>query len=64
MKITDVVIVADVSGSMGHLQTKQREAIWQLIQTFKVKVEELTIFVQSASNNRKLVEGQQLLTVP
>lgn len=31
MKTTDVIIVADVSGSMSHLQTKQQDAIYALI---------------------------------
>ncbi len=31
MKTTDVVIVADVSGSMRHLQKRQQEAIWAII---------------------------------
>jgi hypothetical protein len=31
MKTTDVIIVADVSGSMQHLQTKQQDAIYALI---------------------------------
>lgn len=34
MKSTDVVIVADVSGSMSHLQHRQQEAIFALLQQF------------------------------
>jgi hypothetical protein len=34
MKTTDVIIVADVSGSMSHLANKQRQAIWALLQQF------------------------------
>jgi hypothetical protein len=32
MKTTDVIIVADVSGSMSHLQSKQQDAIYALLQ--------------------------------
>jgi hypothetical protein len=34
VKSTDVVIVADVSGSMRGLQRKQQDAIWALLQQF------------------------------
>jgi uncharacterized protein YegL len=37
MKSTDVVIVADVSGSMSHLQTKQQEAIYTILREFALQ---------------------------
>lgn len=45
MKSTDVIIVADVSGSMSHLQTKQQDAIFSLLQQMAAEEKEHVFLV-------------------